>query len=93
MGTTRNKIIAKICKGAPLIIIQLALFGWMLVFSVKGAFEEFTTHKVIAWLYSIYMILIFFLCIASLFKVYITEPGYVTKALIEKLKHQLLQPK
>ena len=87
MSTRRNKIIAKMCKGAPLIIIQFALFGWMLVFSVKGAFEEFTTHKVLAWLYSFHMILIFALCISSLVKVYITEPGYVTKALIDKLKH------
>ena len=86
MSQQRNRILGRICKGAPLILIQLALFGWMIVFTVKGAFEEFRNHMFVAAIYSIVIGVIFAMVIASLLKTWGTLPGKVTPALIEKLK-------
>ena len=91
MSLRRNKIISRLCKGAPLVIVQLALFGWLMGFSIKGAFEEL--NPIPAGIYTGLLVIVFGLAILSLFRVYTTEPGCVTKALIEQLKQQLLQPK
>ena len=80
------------CKGAPLIIVQIATFLWMLGFTIKGAYEQFSDNKVIASIYLTVTIVVFILCVVSMIQVATTPPGHVTKQLVEKLKHQLLQP-
>ena len=84
MSARRNKIIARLCKGAPLVVVQMALFGWLMGFSIKGAFEGLS--PIFAGIYTGLIVMLFGLAVLSLFRVYTTEPGFVTKALIEKLK-------
>lgn len=47
----------------------------------------------IQWSYSVYLLWTLLLCLVSLMRTFMTEPGKVTPALVDKLKNQLLLPK
>ena len=77
---------SKLVMGSPLVLIQTALFIYMSIFCIKAIFRVFETPFV-QWSYSMYLLWTLLLCFVSLVRTFITEPGKVTPALVEKLKN------
>ena len=78
--------------GSPLVAIQLAVFIYMTIFSVQACFQVFE-NVYVQWFYAVGIVYNLMMLVVSLVKTFLTEPGNVTAALIEKLKNQLLIPK
>ena len=71
-----------------MIVIQLALFFYMTYFGLQATFRVFAGSGPLAqWSYTLFIVFNLILVVAALMKTYMTEPGNVTPALIEKLKN------
>ena len=77
---------------SPSIIIQLAIYIYMTVFGMRAVFQIFS-NQYIEWTYALGMLYNLGLTMVALLRCVSTEPGYVTTALVEKLKNQLLVPR
>ena len=83
------KTIKSMLIGSPMVVIQLALFIYMTVYGIQATFRVFSS-PFLQWSYAIYIVYVLVLAVTALLKTYMTEPGNVTAALIEKLKNQML---
>ena len=71
---------------SPTIIVQLAIYIYMTVFGMKAIFQIFS-NSYIEWTYALGILYNLGLTLSALLRTVSTEPGYVTTALVEKLKN------
>ena len=81
------KRVRQLLWGSPFVLLQILMFSFMSYESIKGAFIELQDHPVSPLMFTIFSMSSFFLAMVSMFKTFITHPGVVTPALINKLKH------
>lgn len=86
------KKLKEVLIGSPLVLVQIALLIYMAIFGIKACFQVFGS-SLVQWTYSFGILYTLVFALVSLIRVFITEPGKVSPALVEKLKNQLLLPK
>ena len=72
--------------GSPLIVLQLALYGYMTYYGLQATFRVFSS-PLGKWTYALLIVCDLILAISALMKTYMLEPGNVSTALVEKLKN------
>ncbi len=83
MGTKKIKAVL---LGSPFVFLQIALFIYMAIFGIRAIFQVIDA-PFLQWCYTLSILYTLVLALVSLIRVFITEPGKVTPALIEQLKN------
>ena len=87
--------IKDIAIGSPFLLLQFGLTGYMSYFAYLEAYARIGVphheggvggHPAIATAYAVWLTYVFLMAMASFIKTFITPPGKVTAALVDKLK-------
>jgi len=81
------KTLQELLIGSPALVIQIVVIVLILFYSIRHAYIEFADQSYLATLWSISTVLNFLTAIVSMVQVFLTEPGQVTPALIDKIKN------
>jgi hypothetical protein len=85
----------EICIGSPYLILQFSLTGFMTYYAGAEAYARIGIphheggvggHPFYAYAYTVWLAFTFGLAMLAFVKTFVTAPGHVTNALIEKLK-------
>ena len=81
--------------GSPFLVLQFGLTGFMSYFAYQECYRRVGIphleggvggHPMVAWAYAVWLTWIFILAMIAFVKTFVTPPGQVTPALVEKLK-------